>query len=210
MTLRIILADDHPIVRSGVRALLERNSLHVVAEAGSTDELFTALANHECDVLLTDFSMPGGQLADGLAMLERLREQWPQLPIIVLTMMNNPGVLSSILATGVRGLLNKSDALSELPLAIQAISHGRDYVSASGGHQLDQMEGHETSRLALSPREAEVLRLFVSGLTVSQIAEQLDRSIKTVSRQKMDGMSKLGLKTDLEVYAYAREHGLLA
>src|SRR5688572_11942798 len=117
MTLRIILADDHPIVRSGVRALLERNNLQVVAEAGSTDELFTALANNECDVLLTDFSMPGGQLADGLAMLEALRGKWPKLPIIVLTMMNNPGVLSSILATGVRGLLNKSDALSELPLA---------------------------------------------------------------------------------------------
>jgi two-component system capsular synthesis response regulator RcsB len=210
MTLRIILADDHPIVRSGVRALLERNNLQVVAEAGSTDELFTALANNECDVLLTDFSMPGGQLADGLAMLEALRGKWPQLPIIVLTMMNNPGVLSSILATGVRGLLNKSDALSELPLAIQAVSHGRDYVSASGGHQLEQMEGHDSTRLPLSPREAEVLGMFVSGLTVSQIAEQLDRSIKTVSRQKMDGMAKLGLKTDLEVYAYAREHGLLA
>lgn len=209
MTLRIILADDHPIVRSGVRALLERNNLQVVAEAGSTGELFTALANHECDVLLTDFSMPGGQLADGLAMLEALRGKLPQLPIIVLTMMNNPGVLSSILATGVRGLLNKSDALSELPLAIQAVSHGRDYVSASGGHQLEQMEGHDSTRLPLSPREAEVLGLFVSGLTVSQIAEQLDRSIKTVSRQKMDGMAKLGLKTDLEVYAYAREHGLL-
>ena len=124
-------------------------------------------------------------------------------------MMNNPGVLSSILATGVRGLLNKSDALSELPLAIQAVSHGRDYVSASGGHQLEQMEGHDSTRLPLSPRESEVLGLFVSGLTVSQIAEQLNRSIKTVSRQKMDGMSKLGLKTDLEVYAYAREHGLL-
>ncbi|MFC3814309.1 response regulator [Lysobacter sp. GCM10012299] len=209
MTLRIILADDHPIVRSGVRALLERNNLHVVAEAGSTDELVAALETHECDVLLTDFSMPGGQLADGLAMLEHLRGRWPKLPIIVLTMMNNPGVLSSILATGVRGLLNKSDALSELPLAIQAVSHGRDYVSASGGHQLEQMEGHDSARLPLSPREAEVLGLFVSGLTVSQIAEQLDRSIKTVSRQKMDGMSKLGLKTDLEVYAYAREHGLL-
>ncbi|HEY5852062.1 MAG TPA: response regulator transcription factor [Lysobacter sp.] len=209
MTLRIILADDHPIVRSGVRALLERNNLQVVAEASSTDELAAALASHPCDVLLTDFSMPGGQLADGLALLEHLRTQWPQLPIIVLTMMNNPAVLSSILGTGVRGLLNKSDALSELPLAIQAVSHGRPYVSATGGQQLEQMEGHDSTRVPLSPREAEVLGLFVSGLTVSQIAGQLDRSIKTVSRQKMDGMSKLGLKTDLEVYAYAREHGLL-
>ncbi|MGO4221655.1 response regulator [Lysobacter sp. TAF61] len=210
MTLRIILADDHPIVRSGVRVLLERNNMQVVAEAGSTGELVRALDEHPCDVLLTDFSMPGGQLPDGLAMLEHLRSRWPQVPIIVLTMMNNPGVLSSILGTGVRGLLNKSDALSELPLAIQAVSHGREYVSAAGGHQLDQMEGHDSTRLPLSPREAEVLGLFVSGLTVSQIAERLDRSIKTVSRQKMDGMSKLGLKTDLEVYAYAREHGLLA
>ena len=210
MTLRIILADDHPIVRSGVRALLERNNLRVVAEVGSPEELFAALDQQACDVLLTDFSMPVGPVGDGLGMLEHLRKKWPELPIIVLTMMNNPGVLSSILGTGVRGLLNKSDALSELPLAIQAVSHGREYVSATGGHQLEQMEGHDATRQSLSPREAEVLGLFVSGLTVSQIAEHLNRSIKTVSRQKRDGMAKLGLKTDLEVYAYAREHGLLS
>jgi two-component system, NarL family, captular synthesis response regulator RcsB len=213
VTLRIILADDHPIVRSGVRLLIESaTSACVVAEAGSPEELFKALDDEPCDLVLTDFNMPGGQVADGLNMLSQLNRRWPKLPVIVLTMMSNIGVLRSILATGVRGLLNKSDALTELTLAIQAVSHGREYISAAIKAPLEATRVGESSteHTELSARETEVLRLFASGLTVSQIAIQLNRSVKTISRQKMDAMSKLGLKSDLEVYAYAREHGMFS
>jgi len=176
------------------------------------DELFRAINRGACDLVLTDFNMPGGQTADGLNMLAQLNRHWPELPVIVLTMMSNVGVLRSILATGVRGLMNKSDALNELTLAIQAVSHGREYVSAEIKVALEASRVGDSSseQSELSARETEVLRLFVSGLGVSQIAAQLNRSVKTISRQKMDAMSKLGLKSDLEIYAYAREHGMFS
>lgn len=212
MTLRIILADDHPIVRSGVRMLLEGSKdVAVVVDVGSTDELISALEQHPCDIVLTDFSMPGGRVADGLNMLGMIQRRWPSLPIIVLTMVSNTGVLSSILALGVRGLLNKADALTELTLAVQAVSHDRSYVSTSIQRTLDETRtgGAATAHPSLSKRETEVLRLFASGITVSEIAGQLNRSVKTISRQKMDAMTKLGLRSDLDIYAYAREHGLV-
>jgi two-component system capsular synthesis response regulator RcsB len=213
VTLRIILADDHPIVRSGVRALLENSvGVSVAADVGSPTELMDAIEKTECDLVLTDFSMPGGQMADGLHMIGMIRRHWPKLPVIVLTMVNNGGVLNAILATGVRGLLSKSDALNELPLAVQAVSHGREYLSSSIKDILNttHAEGGSPTQPALSKRETEVLRLFASGLTVSEIAAQLNRSVKTISRQKMDAMTKLGLKSDLEIYTYAREKGMLA
>lgn len=211
-SLRIILADDHPVVRSGVRMLLEHNSsAAVVAEAGTPEELFAALERMAVDLVLTDFSMPGGRAADGLSMLGRLLRRWPQTPVIVLTMAGNVGVLQTILDTGVHGLLNKSDALTELTLAVNAVSHRRTYVG-SGIRRLLAADASlgESPRGALSPRETEVLRLFSSGLTVSEIARRLERSVKTVSRQKMDAMAKLGLRSDLEIYAYARDHRLLS
>lgn len=213
MTLRIILADDHPIFRSGVRALLESGSnAKVVADVSSPAELMDALDKHPCDLLLTDFSMPGGQVADGLHMLGMIRRRWPDIPVVVLTMVNNGGVLNAILSAGVRGLMSKTDALAELTLAVQAVSHGRTFLSSGIGRVLEDngpgSRDHE--QRPLSKRETEVLRLFASGFTVSEIAGQLNRSIKTISRQKMDAMNKLGLKSDLDVYAYAREHGILA
>jgi two-component system capsular synthesis response regulator RcsB len=211
--LRIILADDHPIFRSGVRALLENGSnAHVVAEVGSPAELIDAVEKQPCDLLITDFSMPGGQVADGLQMLGMIRRRRPDLAVVVLTMVNNGGVLKAILATGVHGLMSKTDALSELTLAAQAVSHGRPFLSTGIRHLIDEggPGGHADDRPALSKRETEVLRLFASGFTVTEIAGQLNRSVKTISRQKMDAMNKLGLKNDLDVYAYAREHGILA
>ncbi|WP_243039927.1 response regulator transcription factor [Dyella sedimenti] len=210
--MRIILADDHPVVRNGVRMVLEASAqASVVADVGSPAELLDAIEDHPCDLVLTDFSMPGGEMADGLQMLGLIRRRWPLLPLIVLTMVNNAGVLSAILATGVRGLLGKSDALAELPLAVQAVSHGRSYLGAGIRKTLNaaQASGAAPVQAVLSKREVEVLRLFALGFTVSEIATQLSRSVKTISRQKMDAMSKLGLKSDLGVYAYAREHGML-
>ena len=207
--IRIILADDHPVVRSGVRAILERNGgARVVAEAATADELFAAIAGVAADLVLTDFSMPGGDAADGLSMLVRLRLRWPMLPVVVLTMAGNGGVLRAILDTGVLGMLNKSDALNELPLAIRAVERRRRYLGVSIRQLLDAGTGIPAAQTTLSPRETEVLRLFASGLTVSAIARRLNRSVKTVSRQKQDAMAKLGLHSDLDVYAYARENGL--
>lgn len=208
--LRIILADDHPVVRSGLRLLLESGGMvEVVAEAGSPASLFQALARSKVDLLLTDFLMPGGDGVDGLDMLSRLRAHWPRLPVVVLTMAGNPNVLQAILGTGVRGLLDKSDALPELSMAIAAVANGRSYIGSGVRNALDAHMRNDVGGVALSRRETEVLRLFASGMTVSEIARHLNRSVKTISHQKVGAMTKLGLHNDLEIYAYARENGLI-
>ena len=213
MKKRVIVADDHPIIRAGVRMVLkDALDITLVAEADSPQALLAVLAETPADLLITDFSMPGGDEADGLALVQRIRRLYPALPVIVLTMMSNAGVLGTILATGVRGLIDKSAGMNEISVAIQAVGQGRDYVSATFRQNLLQSQfDSETSVSArLSPREGEVIRLFASGLTVSAIAERLSRSVKTVSRQKSDAMAKLVLKSDLEIYVFAREHNLIS
>jgi two-component system capsular synthesis response regulator RcsB len=211
MKLRAIVADDHPLIVAGVRMLLDDCAdIEVVAAADSTDALLAALQATPCDLLITDFSMPGGAATDGLGLLQHIRRAHPALPVIVLTMVGNVGVHGSILESGVRGLVDKASGMAEISLAIQAVRQGRDYVSDSFRQGLlqsdfDSLAG-ESARL--SPREVVVVRLFSSGLSVTAIAGQLARSVKTVSRQKADAMAKLGLKHDLDIYVYAREHGL--
>lgn len=211
MAVHIILADDHPIVSSGVRMLLEQDpAMRVVAEATSPDELLRTLDAVACGLVVTDFNMPGEQAADGLSLLQLLGRRWPDLPVVVLTQIGNPGVLNNIARlANVRGVVSKADAMKELPLAVKAATVGRSYVSSTVKRQFDLTQGDSPeSTTTLSKREAEVMRLFALGHTVSEIARQLNRSVKTVSSQKVEAMRKLGVKSDLEFYAYAREHGL--
>lgn len=210
--LRIVLADDHPIVRKGVRAVLEMDpGLRVVAEAASPAELLAALRVTPCDVVITDFGMPSDDNADGLTLLKALQREWPGLFIIVLTLIENVGVLRSVLELGIPGLVNKADSLSELSRCIAAVVARRHpYVSASIKANLErQQRGRWAEQhIALSPREAEVLRYFASGMSVADIAERMGRSSKTVSRQKRSAMDKIGLQTDKDIFDYAQESGL--
>lgn len=190
--------------------LKQRGDIAVVAEADSTDSLLDVLTEVPLDLLVTDFSMPGGRVADGLSLLLRLRRDYPALPIVVLTMMGNVGVHGSILEAGIRGLVDKSSDMTETLLAIDAVAGGREYISVAfrrGLFQNPQKINGDISA-SLSTREVEVLRLFATGLTVSGISERLSRSVKTVSTQKTVAMLKLGLRSDYDIYVYSREHGL--
>lgn len=211
MRLRIIIADDHPVVRMGARMVIETSGVgDVVAEASSTDELIDVLAAQPCDVLVTDFSMPGGQQADGFALVEVLRRRFPEVPILLLSMASNLGILRMVASAGVLGLVDKGSSLDELPLAIQTVHRGAPYISRILKERIAEVGTAEVTGDAMkppSPREMEVLRLLASGLTVTQIAEQLHRSITTISRQKGDVMRKLGLKNDAELFEYLRSDG---
>lgn len=184
--------------------------MRVVAEVTSPDDLIRTLDATPCGLVVTDFNMPGEQAADGLSLLQLLGRRWPELPVVVLTQIGNPGVLSNIARlANVRGVVSKADAMKELPLAVKAATVGRSYLSLTVKRQLELAQGDSPDAVtALSKREAEVMRLFALGHTVSDIARQLNRSVKTVSSQKVEAMRKLGVKSDLEFYAYAREHGL--
>lgn len=208
--IRAIIADDHPFVASAVRQLLaDEKNVFIAATVNSARELLQLLDTTPCDLVITDFSMPAQDTADGLPLLDALRRHWPAVPVVVLTMVSNPGVLQTILGMGAKGLINKSDAMSELTAAVRAVARGQTYISQASLALLER-SGLPPHAAKLSPRETEVLRLFASGMTVTEIALHLHRSVKTISTQKLEAMSKLGLKSDLEIYSYARESGLLS
>ncbi|QLG91546.1 response regulator transcription factor [Pseudomonas yamanorum] len=211
--LRIVLADDHPIFLIGLRAVLERDAqVSIVGEASSPQALTELLQYCTCDVLVTDFMMPAEPQADGLRLIEQLRRHYPSLPIVVVTMLNNAGLFHSILELGVMGLLSKASLADELPEAIRQVRLQRCYVahtirqalSFAGEVGPDRLQSQEQ----LSPRELEVIRLLAAGLTVGEIAANLNRSKQTVSTQKVSAMRKLGLSNDAALFIYGQEHGL--
>lgn len=213
--LRIFIADDHPFTLAGVRMEIERagGAFQVAGEASNGAALLKLLESSRAgDLLVTDFAMRGPQLrdCDGLPLLLTLRRQFPALPIIVLTDVSNPAMLRAMVDAGVRGLVDKISARNELLTALQKVAMGRIHFCRAMRTALDQAGGLDGAPVRISPHEAEVVRLFVGGLTVSEIAARLSRSVKTISRQKNDAMHKLGLDNNSQLYAYARDHGLVA
>jgi two-component system capsular synthesis response regulator RcsB len=224
-SIRVVVADDHPVVLMGMKLILResRKNLRIVGEAGSGKALLELIAKQPCDVLVTDFSMPDDSGSeDGLQLIRRLRRNHPDLPIIVMTMIRNPALVRGMFAAGANGVVGKADMARELLLALQAVTGGRTYVSSDLHEWLDRTVAPESlgetasvpvpeemNLAALSPREAEVVRMYAGGLTVTQIAERLRRSVKTVSQQKNDAMRKLGLSSNSQLYEFARSSGLL-
>ena len=208
----VVLADDHPIIRYGIRMALETNRIaKVVGEAGSPAELLNMLGSTPCDMVVTDFSMPDDQSCDGLYLIERLIRTYPKLPIVVITALRNAGVLNALLQKGVKGLLEKEGNVSELGLALHAVNMGREYVSPSLRTLLTSREVDATraSDAKLTQAEIEVLRLFAyEGLASQQISERLNRSRKTISRHKRSAQAKLGLETNQELLEYCRRVGI--
>lgn len=211
--LRIVLADDHPIFRLGLRVVLEQDpSVEIVAEAGGPQSLLDCLQRTACDVLVSDFMMPVEQQNDGLRLLESIRRGWPELPILVVTMLNNAALFRSILKLGVLGILGKGSLASELPTAIAHLRRGKVYIARSVNQILkagDPLSGASSrENTELSPKEIEVARLLASGLSVSEIAARLHRSKQTVSAQKVSAMRKLGVTNDAALFIYLQEQGL--
>lgn len=211
MSQRILLADDHPVVRIGVRAVIETHRVgQVTAEAGTVDELLALLSEQVFDILIADLSMPGPVHPDGYAMIERICRHHPDLPVLVLSMTSNAGLLRRVQEAGVLGLLDKASSMAELPTAIQAIRRGSIYVSAPL-RKLMAQAGLRAScaagQRALSPRELEVLRLVAKGMRVKEIALHLNRTITTISKQKSDAERKLGIRNDVELFDFLRREG---
>ncbi|WP_236054391.1 response regulator transcription factor [Pseudomonas arcuscaelestis] len=214
MTIRVILADDHPAIILGVRhALNAVAGISVVAEAPDPKILMEKLGAVACDVLVTDFSMPCDNTPDGLVMLNSIRRKFPAIRVVVLTMLENPALLSSMSHAGALAILNKRYELSVLPEAIVAAFQRRPYRVASSQLNPSRPAVEAPDELfehALSSRELEVVRLYVGGMTLTEVALHLNRSIKTISTQKQSAMRKLGLSNDPELYDYAMKQGLRA
>lgn len=210
MSFKIILADDHPLILTGIRSLIDQITPHceVIAEAYQVSDLLNLLQQHHCDLLITDFSMPGDTRSDGLVMIQQLRRDYPNLPIIVLTQIQNSAILQSLIQAGVKGLILKKSVINELADAIRKILHGHHYIGPTVQMLLTSagISGQGNSN-PLTPKESEVVRLLASGMSVTQVADYLHRSVKTISTQKKSAMIRLGLQSDSELFQYAKEHG---
>ncbi|WP_414491797.1 response regulator [Stenotrophomonas maltophilia] len=210
MTLKIVVADDHPVMLAGMEHLLcAAPGLAVAGLAHDSTELVDLLTTTAVDVAVCDFSMPEGRYGDGVTLLRFLQRRFPALHLVVLTGMESPLVLRSIQLAGVTCIVSKSDPLEQLVPAVQAAHAGQPFVSPTIMRLLADLPAAPVEGISLSKRETEVLRMFAEGLSVMQIAERVGRSRKTVSTQKVAAMRKLGLKRDADIFEYALAHGLV-
>ncbi|MBN3787159.1 response regulator transcription factor [Burkholderia sp. Ac-20353] len=207
MSIRVVIADDHPLMLVGIRhALASEPNITVVGEALEPGALLSCIARTRCDIVVTDFAMPGRAHADGLLMLEAIREAFPSVRIVVLTMLDNPALMQNICNTGVLTVLNKRGVPTDLPRAVMAAHSGRSFVSTKPREPIGVPESDDL--YALSAREIEVVRMCTNGMSMTDIAHHYGRSIKTISTQKHNAMKKLGIRSDAELYLYVSDHGL--
>ncbi len=201
--IRIVLADDHAIVRTGFRALIEEEpDLAIVAECSSADEARMAVQRHAPHVLVVDISMPGG----GLALVSEMAASSVDVKLLVLSMHDREPYPSEASRRGAHGYVTKAAATDELVLAVRELRAGRCYWSS------DLVRAKSTDAvdpLRLSRRENEVFMRLAKGLTPKQIAYELELSIKTVYLHRSVVRDKLGARSDLELHRIALERGLL-
>lgn len=204
MHIRVAIADDHPIVRLAVTQSLAHPAIEVVGEAGDVDGLLALLDDHLCDVVVVDLIMPGTHSGDGVELIETLASRYRNLRPVVLTGLDATSIVRRLEMLGACWVVSKKDALSCVVTAVFAAYAGRSYLSPS----VPARQKGSGRLSVLSPREAQVLRKFASGASVSAIAEELCRSKQAVSTHKNSAMRKLGLSSDAELYRFADELGL--
>lgn len=214
MSLRILIADDHGVMRAGLRALLNAEAdLEVVGEAATSDEALR-LVSHLCpDIVLMDISMPGSA-GNGIEVTRRVRETAAGTRILILTMHEDKGLLREAIKAGASGYILKRAAEAELKGAIDAVAGGDLYIHPSMVRALiaDAAPApfiHKGDAEGLSPREMEVLRLIVQGYTNHQMADELNISVRTVESHRANLMSKLNVRSRVELVRYARSRGLM-
>jgi len=207
---RILIADDHAVVRAGLKELLlQRESATVVGEAADGDQLLALVVATPADILLLDVSMPGPPFLD---VLQRVRTLAPSLKILVLTMHSEDQFAVRALRGGASGYLTKDRTPEELLEAVTRIARGGKYISASLADRLaSTLEGDfdAAPHDALSDREMQVLLLLGGGNTVKQSSETLSLSMKTVSTFRSRLMKKMGFSSNADVVQYVARHGLL-
>jgi DNA-binding NarL/FixJ family response regulator len=206
--IRVLLADDHQIVREGLRRTLEASGeMHVAGEAPDGDAALALVRAHEFDVAVLDLSMPG---LSGIDLVKRLKLEKPKLRLLVLSMHGEKQYAARALKAGASGYLTKDSAAEELLGAIRKIAAGGVHVSASAAASLvAESIGDGPPHSRLTDREFEVFRLLAAGASPTEIAGQLHLSVKTISTHKARIQEKLAVSGTAELVRYALEHKLL-
>jgi two-component system, NarL family, invasion response regulator UvrY len=203
---RIMIADDHPVVRRGLRDIVEMEAdLQVVAEAETASEVLARAARSACDVIVLDLSMPG---ASGLSVLKELRRRHPQTAVLVLSVAPEEQFALRAVKAGAAGYLTKRSAPDQLVDAIRCVIEGRVHLSVAAGRSLvsevlrpEPRRGAQWQRL--SDRELEILRLLASGMSPTRIGGELGISVKTVSTHRARILTKLGMSSTASLVRYA-------
>ena len=206
-TTSIVIADDHAVMRSGLKMLLEaEQDLQVVAEAGDVEETIRKLKAYKPDVLLLDLHMPGGP---SLQFIPEMQEASPATRIVVLTMQNSPGYVREALRAGALGYVTKEAADAELVEAVRLAAEDQPYLHPRLGAKLATEPANEGPPDDLTEREVQVLRLIALGHTNTEIASQLYLSVRTVESHRAHIQQKIRLTTRAELVSYARDRHLL-
>jgi DNA-binding NarL/FixJ family response regulator len=209
--IRILVADDHAIVRRGLRQIVaDESDMGVVGEAQTTQEILDLARQEEWDVIVLNISMPG---RGGFEALKALKQTHSKRPVLVLSMYPEDQFAVRAFRAGAAGYMTKESAPEELVQAIRKVVRGGKYVSPSLAEKLAAELGEDAERPpheALSEREYHVLCLLASGKTVTQIAAEMSLSVKTISTYRARLLEKMRMKTNAEVTRYAIEHRLVA
>lgn len=206
---KIVIADDHSVVRRGLRQIIEEAVTGIqITEADSFPDLLGAVARLSPDLVIMDISMPGGNAFDALATL--LADN-PKLPVLVLTVYSEDLYARRFFKDGAKGYITKDCVSNELATAVNRLLAGRKYISNALAEKLADHIGENPDKLPhenLSDRELEVMRLIGQGLSVTDVAEQLHLSVKTVSTYRVRVLQKLSLQSNAEIIRYAMHHNL--
>lgn len=211
--IRVLVADDHAVLRSGLRLLINAQpDLHVVGEAGDAVGAVEQARLLRPDVISLDLAMPG---SEGVGVIERLRRECPMSRILVLTMHGDPAFFRAALAAGAAGYVVKTAADTELVSALRAVYQGRTFVDVPLGEQAGRVFSAPApapvpSADRLSRREREVLRLLAEGHTNQQTADRLHLSVKTIETYRARVVEKLGLRNRADLVRYALDVGLIS
>lgn len=208
--LRILIADDHAVVRKGLRQiLLEEFPSAEITETADAAALFLKVLRGEWDVVITDISMPD---KSGLEVLQQIRREYPRLPVLILSAHSEDQYAIRALKAGASGYLCKDSASEELVTAIRRILLGKKYITSSLAEKLAFHLDQESDRPpheSLSDREFEVMKFLAAGKVVSEIASQLCLSVTTISTYRARILTKMNLKTNYDLTRYAMENNLL-
>jgi len=202
--MNIIIVDDHAVVRKGIKQILnDEGDITNIGEASNSEELFKQLYDLNWDVVILDITLPG---RNGLDILFELKQKKPDIKVLILTMHPEEEIAIRALKTGASGYLNKDSVPGELNKAIRKIYEGGKYISSSLGEKLVMYFDKDLSRLPhelLSGREFQILCLIASGHTLTDIAQELSISIKTVSTYRTRILEKMEMKSNVELTHYA-------
>jgi DNA-binding NarL/FixJ family response regulator len=201
---RVIIGDDHALIREGLRHVLAREpDMQIAGEAGDRETLVSLAESTSADVVLMDINMPGGSASDAL---QRIRSRRPAPQVLILSMLPEDQVALGFLRMGAAGYVSKDAAADELVSAIRTALAGKRYVSPALASRL--AGGEAAPHELLSPRELEVLRFIATGLAVKEIADRLSLSASTVHTHRARILLKLHLRSDVELSRYAVRHRL--